>query len=100
MVLALGVGVDVSLREPGWLELLFRVKRSLVEPVGRTRLARLAGVNNRFLFGRHRHRTAPKEGTASESIAALLARLGKRIEIEDDAQGPRCAGDGQTRLII
>ncbi len=100
MVVALAVGLDVGLRVPGWLELLFRVQRSLVEPVRRTGIARFAELKNRLHLRLRRQLDGPDEGMAGDAIAALLARLRQRVEIEDDAQGPRCAGDRQTRLIV
>ena len=100
MVVALAVGLDVGLRVPGRLELLLRVQRSLVEPVRRTRIARFAELKNCFHLRLLGQLDAPDERMAGNPIAAFLARLRKRVEIEDDTQRARCAGDGQARLVV
>src|SRR5208337_3323936 len=100
MVMALAVGENVGLRVPGWLELLFRVQLGLVEPVRRGRIARFAELKNRLQLGLVCQLDGADEGMAGDSVAALLAGLRQRVEIEDDAQGPRCAGDGQARQIV
>src|SRR5271166_4049573 len=82
MVVPLAVGQDVGLRVPGRLELLFRVQRSLVEPVRGTRIARFAELKNRLHLRLRRQLDCPDEGMASYPVAALLAHLGQRVEIE------------------
>src|SRR5262249_16277107 len=100
MVVTQAVGLDVRLRVPRWLELLSRVQRGLVEPVRGRRFARFAELKNRLHLGLRRQLDRRDEGMPGYAVAALLAGLRQRVEIEDDAQRPRSAGDGQTRPIV
>src|SRR6516165_9650269 len=100
MVVALAVGLDLRLRVPGGLELLLGIQRGLVEPVRRGRVAGFAELKDCLYLGLRGQLDGGDEGMTGDAVAAFLALLGQGVEIKDDTQGTRRAGDGQARLII
>src|SRR5262249_50777846 len=81
-------------------EVLRAIERGLVEPVRRSRVARFTKLKNRLRSWLRRQLDGPDEGMPGHAVAALLAGLRQRVEIEDDAERTWRAGDRKTRPIV
>src|SRR5262245_42168434 len=93
MVLPLAVGQDVGLCVPGRLEQLLRVKLSLIEPVGGLWIARFAELKDRLRLRLRCQLDRRDVGMSGDTVSALMARLWRRVEIEDHTERPRRTSD-------
>src|SRR4051812_15983461 len=100
VVVAFAVGFHLGLLVPRGLELALGVEEGLVEPVGRSRIAGLAELEDRLRTRLVGEFDDADKGVAADAVAALLAGLRKGVKVEDDASRPRRPRDGQARLVV
>src|SRR5215467_7944229 len=100
MIYAFAVRFDLRKRKPCRLERALRIELSLIEIVWRFRVGVLS--KNQQRTGSHlgSEFDYADEGCSSDSVTALLSLLGPSIEVVDDPNPSRSAGNRKARPLI